>query len=601
MAPLGDVAHPHNNLVHPSLAVNTAKKEQQDVKTDTEKAEPSVPKSDDADNTEDKKRDWKDEKGEAEEVVPKLENTEDEKVEDAEGKMDTSAGAEDAALKETKEASDKSEKDNAKATGKKSEARHAESRYAEVPMSHMFCHICNKHMWDGFSFENHLRGRAHQLMMDKLDESYKLKVDLMRHELRVAEEQRQLSLNNSKRRGKKVSVDFNVREYCTMCDLNFYGTLSMHRKSEKHQQLKTFLHPRCFPCLKEFPSRIEYDEHCLTPTHMKNAKLAKGEAEVRTAEDEDKDVCHDAKNDKEEDVGEQEYVMDITENMNERKFKVPSYNIAAASDRYRITHYRNFVSEVKSLTSNTTAAETKETEGRGKRNREERKKERHDECDGNWKRRKIDNGKDEGADTPPRLDKEAIEDKVDAANVAPKKSDGEEKYDPLEADATESEEEENRETEVKVETATVAGNAANVQDKKLPVEEAWADIDNDDDIEMSNLIDDADEKEHADHEKSMQKVDRNPGPQDKLPHRHVALLRKCTLDEVGGLKAFGIYLAEDFFYAKSLTDRGWRITVSSQPALQNSGNCEVNTFQARLRRWAKLRVAMLPPPSCSSR
>lgn len=55
------------------------------------------------------------------------------------------------------------------------------------------------------SFENHLRGRAHQLMMDKLDESYKLKVDLMRHELRVAEEQRELSLNNSKRRGKKVN------------------------------------------------------------------------------------------------------------------------------------------------------------------------------------------------------------------------------------------------------------------------------------------------------------------------------------------------------------------------------------------------------------
>lgn len=69
----------------------------------------------------------------------------------------------------------------------------------------------------------------------------------------------------------KVSVDLNVREYCTMCDLNFYGTLSTHRKSEKHQQLKTFLHPRCFPCLKEFPSRIEYDEHCLTPAHMKKA------------------------------------------------------------------------------------------------------------------------------------------------------------------------------------------------------------------------------------------------------------------------------------------------------------------------------------------
>jgi len=54
-------------------------------------------------------------------------------------------------------------------------------------------------------------------------------------------------------------------------------------------------------------------------------KLAKGEAEIRTAEDEEKDICHDGKNEKEEDSGEQEYIMDITENMNEKKFKLPSY------------------------------------------------------------------------------------------------------------------------------------------------------------------------------------------------------------------------------------------------------------------------------------
>lgn len=54
-------------------------------------------------------------------------------------------------------------------------------------------------------------------------------------------------------------------------------------------------------------------------------KLAKGEAEVRTAEDEEKDIAHDAKNEKEEDSGEQEYIIDITENINEKKFKLPSY------------------------------------------------------------------------------------------------------------------------------------------------------------------------------------------------------------------------------------------------------------------------------------
>ncbi|XP_011502532.1 PREDICTED: zinc finger protein on ecdysone puffs [Ceratosolen solmsi marchali] len=353
----------------------TIKKEQQDKTSDktNEKAEVPVALSEENEETEEsKKREWKDEKKEL-----------------ANDKTDDSIKIEDVAV-------DKDESLGDKGTGKKSAARHAESRYADVPISNMFCHVCNKYMWDGNSFENHLRGRAHQLMMDKLDESYKLKVELMRHELRVAEEQRELSLTNSKRRGKKLSVDLSVREYCTMCDLNFYGTLSSHRKSEKHQQLKTFLHPRCFPCAKEFPSRIEYDEHCLTPTHMKNAvqneeqrknkkkdKLAKGESEIRNAEDEEKDIGIDMKNDKLDDsaTDASDYVTEIPDEPIDAKLKIPSYKHCRTHqlsigkslvkevngyhcERCRrfmlteedmtahlrsITHYRNFIQEIKTL------------------------------------------------------------------------------------------------------------------------------------------------------------------------------------------------------------------------------------------------------------
>jgi ceramide glucosyltransferase len=63
-----------------------------------------------------------------------------------------------------------------------------------------------------------------------------------------------------------------------------------------------------------------------------------------------------------------------------------------------------------------------------------------------------------------------------------------------------------------------------------------------------------------------------------------ALMRKSVLDEEGGLKTFGCYLAEDFFIAKSFTDRGWKIRISTQPAMQNSGYCDVTSFQARLTR-----------------
>lgn len=55
-------------------------------------------------------------------------------------------------------------------------------------------------------------------------------------------------------------------------------------------------------------------------------KLAKGEAEIRTAEDEEKDVGPENKSEKEEEaVEEQEYLTDISENMAEKKFKIPSY------------------------------------------------------------------------------------------------------------------------------------------------------------------------------------------------------------------------------------------------------------------------------------
>ncbi|XP_053659376.1 ceramide glucosyltransferase [Anopheles marshallii] len=72
------------------------------------------------------------------------------------------------------------------------------------------------------------------------------------------------------------------------------------------------------------------------------------------------------------------------------------------------------------------------------------------------------------------------------------------------------------------------------------------------------------------------------------------LMRKDVLDQLGGVQAFGCYLAEDFFLAKAFHDHNWKLTISSQPAWQNSGICDISSFQARLTRWAKLRVAMVP-------
>jgi len=144
-----------------------------------------------------------------------------------------------------------------------------ESIYADVPNDMFYCHLCKKDMWDSTSFENHIKGRTHMMMREGIEESYRLKANMIRQEAKIAEQLKMIELDRLKRMGKSKAGG--PREYCTMCDLNFHGHLSAHRKSEGHLALKQFLHPKCTECNKEFPTRIEYDTHLLLPEHSKKA------------------------------------------------------------------------------------------------------------------------------------------------------------------------------------------------------------------------------------------------------------------------------------------------------------------------------------------
>ncbi|XP_068781910.1 ceramide glucosyltransferase-like isoform X2 [Struthio camelus] len=72
------------------------------------------------------------------------------------------------------------------------------------------------------------------------------------------------------------------------------------------------------------------------------------------------------------------------------------------------------------------------------------------------------------------------------------------------------------------------------------------------------------------------------------------LMRKDVLDQAGGLIAFAQYIAEDYFMAKAIADRGWKLAMATQVAMQNSGSYSISQFQSRMIRWAKLRINMLP-------
>lgn len=63
-----------------------------------------------------------------------------------------------------------------------------------------------------------------------------------------------------------------------------------------------------------------------------------------------------------------------------------------------------------------------------------------------------------------------------------------------------------------------------------------------------------------------------------------ALMRKEILDSEGGIKSFGKYLAEDYFIAQAVQNRGLYTVICSQPALQNAGDNSVHLFQSRITR-----------------
>ena len=72
------------------------------------------------------------------------------------------------------------------------------------------------------------------------------------------------------------------------------------------------------------------------------------------------------------------------------------------------------------------------------------------------------------------------------------------------------------------------------------------------------------------------------------------LMRKTVIDELGGLKTFSNYIAEDFFLAQAFLDNKWLIQLAHQPAMQNSSVYSVPAWQKRMIRWCKLRLRLSP-------
>ena len=73
------------------------------------------------------------------------------------------------------------------------------------------------------------------------------------------------------------------------------------------------------------------------------------------------------------------------------------------------------------------------------------------------------------------------------------------------------------------------------------------------------------------------------------------VFRKAVMEQAGGLRNFGHYLAEDFQLSAAINRLGYRHVISAYPAMQNNGpDLSLNTLKDRLVRWHRLRIHLMP-------
>jgi len=77
-----------------------------------------------------------------------------------------------------------------------------------------------------------------------------------------------------------------------------------------------------------------------------------------------------------------------------------------------------------------------------------------------------------------------------------------------------------------------------------------------------------------------------------------SLIDKVLLDEIGGMQSLSDYIAEDYFMCKEFYRRGYKLVLSTLPALQNPEIRTISKFRSRMIRWTRLRLTMEPFPQC---
>lgn len=378
--------------------------------------------------------------------------------------------------------------DKEKGEAKDKDGKTASSKFDGLPRSFLHCFVCNKSMWDGESFQNHIRGKAHKQMIISLEDSFQSTVNILRENMRVAEERRVIEMQRMQR-SRRFHHSNNSNEtpsHCNMCNHKFLGKIVVHRQSRGHQRLKRFLHPNCKSCNAEFPSRMEWVDHLFTSEHLHTAKRSLDEKGNKSGEYKVEEIEYDILPIMEESMQNEDEcpVLELTDDLSNLYNRIPAFKPGRAISTSSIkssagficdlcntfmvteedsqhhlrseTHYHRFVEAMKKRFL---------LEGKDKENQKSKKRKSEDAADDEDVADDEDAADEEDDDgVKKEQDEEEVEDENDAADEtlassAKLKNDDVDIYDPF-VSVGEKEEDDSAEVEENVANSTAEDSGA---------------------------------------------------------------------------------------------------------------------------------------------
>ncbi|KAF5293387.1 hypothetical protein FQA39_LY02872 [Lamprigera yunnana] len=128
--------------------------------------------------------------------------------------------------------------------------------YEGISSSLLNCFVCNQSMCDSKSFKKNIR----EDVLNSLRENTHLAEKKTLAELELIH----VGIPNYRR------CQHEQASYCNTCESMFFDKITGYRLNEEHRRLKQFLYPTCdYYCLRKFPSRIKWVEHCFAPDHLR--------------------------------------------------------------------------------------------------------------------------------------------------------------------------------------------------------------------------------------------------------------------------------------------------------------------------------------------